>query len=195
MVSNAAIWRRHLVAWRDSGLSQASYCRQHDVSLPCFGYWRGKLDAVPSPSTKALLSIVVSQVSMPMDRMAVELANGLRVPLSVGSDAVQWMPDGMLSPTGWWLVTAPMDLRCGMDRLLVHVRETLGATRSMAPRTSSVIARPRVSRCCVVMRRAHGWRYADGRTVASSGRLPVRAPGRSPPSSLDGCVPVSTGNA
>jgi transposase len=32
----------------------------------------------------------------------------------------------MLSPTGWWLVTAPMDLRCGMDRLLVHVRETLG---------------------------------------------------------------------
>jgi transposase len=34
--------------------------------------------------------------------------------------------DGMLSPTGWWLVTAPIDLRCGMDRLLVHVREILG---------------------------------------------------------------------
>jgi transposase len=32
----------------------------------------------------------------------------------------------MLSPSGWWLVTAPMDLRCGMDRLLVHVREVLG---------------------------------------------------------------------
>ncbi len=31
----------------------------------------------------------------------------------------------MLSPTGWWLVTAPMDLRCGMDRLLVHVRDQL----------------------------------------------------------------------
>jgi RHS repeat-associated protein len=31
----------------------------------------------------------------------------------------------MLSPTGWWLVTAPMDLRRGMDRLLVHVRESL----------------------------------------------------------------------
>ena len=31
----------------------------------------------------------------------------------------------MLSPTGWWLVTAPIDLRCGMDRLLVHVREIL----------------------------------------------------------------------
>jgi transposase len=33
----------------------------------------------------------------------------------------------MLSPTGWWLVTAPVDLRCGMDRLLVHVRESLGS--------------------------------------------------------------------
>lgn len=31
----------------------------------------------------------------------------------------------MLSPNGWWLVTAPVDLRCGMDRLLVHVREVL----------------------------------------------------------------------
>ncbi len=31
----------------------------------------------------------------------------------------------MLSPNGWWLVTTPMDLRCGMDRLLVHVRDVL----------------------------------------------------------------------
>lgn len=31
----------------------------------------------------------------------------------------------MLSPRGWWLVTAPVDLRCGMDRLLVHVQQTL----------------------------------------------------------------------
>ena len=28
----------------------------------------------------------------------------------------------MLTPQGWWLVVAPMDLRGGMDRLLVHVR-------------------------------------------------------------------------
>lgn len=32
----------------------------------------------------------------------------------------------MLSPHAWWLVSAPMDLRCGMDRLLVQVREVLG---------------------------------------------------------------------
>lgn len=32
----------------------------------------------------------------------------------------------MLSPTGWWLAVAPVDLRCGVDRLLVMVRQTLG---------------------------------------------------------------------
>ena len=31
----------------------------------------------------------------------------------------------VLSPTNWWLALAPIDLRCGMDRLLVAVRATL----------------------------------------------------------------------
>jgi len=29
-------------------------------------------------------------------------------------------------PTGWWLAVAAIDLRCGMDRLLVAVQATLG---------------------------------------------------------------------
>ena len=32
----------------------------------------------------------------------------------------------MLNPTGWWLLQAPIDLRCGMDRLLVAVQTSLG---------------------------------------------------------------------
>ena len=28
----------------------------------------------------------------------------------------------MLTPTGWYLATAPIDLRCGVDRLLVMVQ-------------------------------------------------------------------------
>ncbi len=32
----------------------------------------------------------------------------------------------MLSPSGWWLAVAPMDLRCGMDRLMVAVQTALG---------------------------------------------------------------------
>ena len=32
----------------------------------------------------------------------------------------------MLSPTGWYLAVAPVDLRCGIDRLLVQVQAVLG---------------------------------------------------------------------
>ena len=32
----------------------------------------------------------------------------------------------MLSPTGWWLAVAPVDLRCGIDRLLVWIGEVPG---------------------------------------------------------------------
>jgi transposase len=32
----------------------------------------------------------------------------------------------MLRPTGWWLALEPIDLRCGMDRLLVLVQTQFG---------------------------------------------------------------------
>lgn len=32
----------------------------------------------------------------------------------------------MLSPTGWYVAVAPIDLRCGIDRLLVKVQAELG---------------------------------------------------------------------
>lgn len=32
----------------------------------------------------------------------------------------------MLSATGWWLAQAPVDLRCGVDRLLAQVQGALG---------------------------------------------------------------------
>ena len=33
----------------------------------------------------------------------------------------------MLTSTGWFLATAPVDLRCGMDRLLVIVQSLVGS--------------------------------------------------------------------
>lgn len=32
----------------------------------------------------------------------------------------------MIAATGWWLVVKPLDLRCGMDRLLLFVKSELG---------------------------------------------------------------------
>jgi hypothetical protein len=38
-------WQRHLQQWRQSGLSQAQYCRQHQLCLGTFGWWKGRLSA------------------------------------------------------------------------------------------------------------------------------------------------------
>jgi len=36
-------WRNHFDSWKASALSQQEYCRQHQLALATFGYWRRKL--------------------------------------------------------------------------------------------------------------------------------------------------------
>lgn len=35
-------WRRHLEAWRQSGLTQVAYCARHGLSIKSFHRWRRK---------------------------------------------------------------------------------------------------------------------------------------------------------
>lgn len=45
-------WERHLQQWRQSGLSQAQYCRRHHLSAPAFGWWKGRLSAPGGPTSR-----------------------------------------------------------------------------------------------------------------------------------------------
>jgi len=47
----------------------------------------------------------------------------------------------------YWVVGAPADFRCGAERLLVRVRETLGRSLSMAVRSCSATGARTGSRC------------------------------------------------
>ena len=38
------VWSSHVEAWKNSGLSQIDYCRQHNLSRNQFTYWKCKLD-------------------------------------------------------------------------------------------------------------------------------------------------------
>lgn len=38
-------WQDHFDAWKQSGLTRGEYCRQHDLKLSTFGYWRQRLGA------------------------------------------------------------------------------------------------------------------------------------------------------
>ncbi len=87
----AAWWKPHLDGWRNSGLSQAAYCRQHGLSLSCFGYWHRTLAPMPehasvSASMPAVVPIVVGDATLTDDRIEVRLPNGLQVILPTGLD-------------------------------------------------------------------------------------------------------------
>jgi transposase-like protein len=36
-------WRRHIQQWQRSGATQSQYCREHDLSIAAFHWWRRKL--------------------------------------------------------------------------------------------------------------------------------------------------------
>jgi len=42
-------WQSHLETWKDSGLSQAEYCRQKELKSRIFTYWKLKLSSQDSP--------------------------------------------------------------------------------------------------------------------------------------------------
>jgi hypothetical protein len=46
-------WARHLQRWNQSGLSQAQYCRQQQLSVAAFGWWKRRLATAPPPGHRA----------------------------------------------------------------------------------------------------------------------------------------------
>jgi hypothetical protein len=45
-------WARHLHRWKQSGLSQAQYCRQQQLSVAAFGWWKRQLATVSTRSPR-----------------------------------------------------------------------------------------------------------------------------------------------
>jgi hypothetical protein len=53
----AAFWQQHQQNWLDSGLSQKTYCQQHNLSYHVFMYWRVRQKYTANEET-ALPSVV-----------------------------------------------------------------------------------------------------------------------------------------
>jgi len=52
--SRRPFWQKHLRAWSQSGLTQADYCRRHQLSAPAFGWWKRQLEGKPKVRKKPL---------------------------------------------------------------------------------------------------------------------------------------------
>ena len=44
-MSKAEIWQQHIDSWKDSGISQTAYCKQHKIKQHNMQYWRKRLSA------------------------------------------------------------------------------------------------------------------------------------------------------
>jgi hypothetical protein len=89
----AQFWHNHFKAWQGSDLSQAAYCRQHDLKLSTFAYWRTranqrqrKLLPLPSPVSRERIFLDLP-CGIRMDLSAVSLSDVLPVVLRSLRDA------------------------------------------------------------------------------------------------------------
>ena len=51
-------WQEHIQGWRESGISQVDYCREHGLKETAFTYWKVKLtqDRSATPGRSAVVS-------------------------------------------------------------------------------------------------------------------------------------------
>jgi hypothetical protein len=89
MANKQTYWQTHLDAWRQSGLSQAGYCKQHGLSLSSFGYWlHRRTESTPPP---AALPILVAKPSLET-QVEVRLPNGWSVRLAASAERLHILP-------------------------------------------------------------------------------------------------------
>ncbi|WP_321495871.1 IS66 family insertion sequence element accessory protein TnpA [uncultured Desulfobacter sp.] len=61
-------YQKHLANWKDTGLSQAEYCRRNGLIRHRFGYWKKKLFKEEGQVEFAVLPVSLSEQSTPFIR-------------------------------------------------------------------------------------------------------------------------------
>ncbi len=56
LTQRGRFWLEHLRRWKQSGLSQAQYCRQQHLSAQAFGWWKGRLSVAGRPAEVVIAS-------------------------------------------------------------------------------------------------------------------------------------------
>jgi hypothetical protein len=79
-INKAQFWQDHITAWQGSGLSQAAYCKQHEIKFHNFAYWRNRLSPAKVPSAKLMKLGTIPASS----RVVMNLPLGVSLELSAG---------------------------------------------------------------------------------------------------------------
>jgi len=94
-----ANWRRHVEAWRESGLSQADYCRQQNLNRKTFSLWTRRVRDDLSMSKDSPLELISVQVTPSAPAVTAEaspillrLAHGAQLELSTAASP-HWLAE------------------------------------------------------------------------------------------------------
>ena len=72
-------WQTHIEQWQASGLSQAAYCRQHNLPQNGLSYHKQKVVNPPSTVTNGFTRVQVMESHPTSEPLSVQLNNGLKV--------------------------------------------------------------------------------------------------------------------
>ena len=71
-------WQSHIEAWQNSGLSQAAYCKETDLIIHRFGYWKRKFLNTPLATPEPVGFVALNPIVM-TSTLALQLPNQLRI--------------------------------------------------------------------------------------------------------------------
>ncbi|MBU1055325.1 MAG: hypothetical protein KKC46_16105 [Proteobacteria bacterium] len=74
-------WRKYIKAWEESDLSQANFCRLHNLSIKSFYYWKKKYIKAPVSIVPVNLKADIFKPSAAIcltvyDKYRIEICNG-----------------------------------------------------------------------------------------------------------------------
>jgi len=109
-------WRRHISAWRESGLSQAAFCRKYDLKAFQFSYWKKQIANNGEAGDCGVGGAPVTLVQLPLKTQVMEQDEG-----HVPSKAVPVE----LRVAGRYPVTIPDGFDPGNLKRLIQLLESL----------------------------------------------------------------------
>ena len=73
-----SFWQSHIKQWQNSGLAQATYCKENDLIVHRFGYWKRKLVDKKSvtPNTGGFIQL---KPVVTYSTLTLQLPNQLRI--------------------------------------------------------------------------------------------------------------------
>ncbi len=99
---DSEFWKRQVGVWEQAGTTQAAYCRQNNLNLSTFGYWKRKFS---TPAAEGFIEVRVKE--------DIPLPDSSPIKVLIGDDLAIEVADGFSPDLLSRVVMAVRDLPCG----------------------------------------------------------------------------------